>query len=745
MKDSANRVDFWKWWPKTMAGVVLLAGALGLWLALAEIASYYIPGAFFAPEGENAPPKIFNPIFYHLDMPSVLDNLMGFVFSGMILGLIGSVVYFPLAEKIFSRGRDQSRREVLTAVGSILMLLAILFYIPPLTWGPFLASFPWAWTVKDIIGWAIALVFLGGQFYYYRGRVKPGFLSTLALQGVWIMAGLVGLTMVNTMVHDHSDQLGAIIRLPLSLLLAAFCYLGFRLSRLLARRLKAPARFRAVFIGLIMVLSYGLFGYNCYFYEWGYKRIPGPNAGPARGPNLIMVVWDTVRADHLSCYGYHRPTTPFLDQIAREGVKFTRAYAVAPSTLPSHASFFTGLFPSEHHCNNGNFWLDDRFETLAEKLQAAGYVTLGFSCNPLISKSFNLRQGFDLLLQPRQLFIEPPVFAGEDIWRLWIFSTDPKSTLLDSGDAQANGTVKYWLKTLAAKRAPFFVFINYMAAHRPYPSHKDAYRFFPDPSAARKEIAKVHFNRTDQFTGLHTFTPDQIDLGTRRYDGGIYYLDRLLQDLARALENNGLAANTVVVILSDHGESLGEHGLWGHNFGMYHSLLHVPLIIWYPAMFPQGVEHTEMFSLHELPELTLGILSGKAPRIISSPRSGQEGGGRGAPIFAERHRHPDNIVEPFKNKNPNIDVARFDRDQKSVIVFPYHLIWDSQGRDELYRIDLDPFEINNLVDVSSDTYHELSVIIERFRIDHPEPSAGSGGKKLDADTIRKLRALGYVK
>src|SRR4030042_35608 len=145
---------------------------------------------------------------------------------------------------------------------------------------------------------------------------------------------------------------------------------------------------------------------------------PSDISKEAELPNVILIVWDTVRADHLSLYGYSRPTTPFLEHLAEQAVVFDRAYATAPWTLPSHASFFTGLFLSEHHCDSFTHRLSDQYLTLAEKLSASGYVTLGYSNNYSLNRITGMAQGFD------HFVVNSPIgsFSGELVFQ---FSKDP--------------------------------------------------------------------------------------------------------------------------------------------------------------------------------------------------------------------------------------------------------------------------------------------------------------------------------
>src|SRR5262245_35625716 len=202
---------------------------------------------------------------------------------------------------------------------------------------------------------------------------------------------------------------------------------------------------------------------------------------PARRPNVLWVVWDTVRADHLSLNGYERPTTPYLSEWAENARVFDDALSVAGYTLPSHASMFTGLMPTEHCVNTQHPWLDDSFTTLAELLRSAGYRTFLFSANPHVAAApgGNLAQGFERAEHPwspkwapeaKRVILEklaPEDRSSELPQRL----DRPRGQAGSAWDIKAAGEVAQlatleWLKQSDPKK-PYFVFLNYMEAHRP--------------------------------------------------------------------------------------------------------------------------------------------------------------------------------------------------------------------------------------------------------------------------------------
>ncbi|HLA38826.1 MAG TPA: sulfatase, partial [Candidatus Glassbacteria bacterium] len=175
----------------------------------------------------------------------------------------------------------------------------------------------------------------------------------------------------------------------------------------------------------------------------GRRSLGGPS------PNILLIVMDAARADRFGCYGYNRPTTPNIDRLAAEGVRFTQAWSTSSWTLPAHASLFTGLLPDEHKTHCGHAWLVDRIPTLAELLAVKGYRTAGFSNNPYVDRSENLHRGFERF---------------EAVWA--------NSAVTDSvhpyDTPHTNRLVEEFIENAHSGAGPFFAFINYMDTHMPY-------------------------------------------------------------------------------------------------------------------------------------------------------------------------------------------------------------------------------------------------------------------------------------
>ncbi len=280
---------------------------------------------------------------------------------------------------------------------------------------------------------------------------------------------------------------------------------------------------------------------------------------PTRG--YILISLDTLRADHLGCYGYERDTSPFLDRLAERAVTFENAFVQYPSTLTSHMSIFTGLYPAEHGIYPPGAVLSDEIETLPEVFQRAGFRTGGFTEGGWVQGRFGFRRGFDVFkARDRQV--------GEEVDR----------------------TFERGLRFLRglAEEERFFLFLHTYAVHAPYhppESYRDRFWEGEAPPGAYDPTgpALTRHNILGE-----TLTPAVLDYFTALYDAGIRHLDDVLAGFFSQLEELGLT-DTTVIITSDHGEELHDHGKMNHG-QLYREVLRVPLLILHPD-FADGRRH----------------------------------------------------------------------------------------------------------------------------------------------------------
>lgn len=433
--------------------------------------------------------------------------------------------------------------------------------------------------------------------------------------------------------------------------------------------------------GVIVLLALGLSGWRAAAEPLALRRLPVATAG---SPNVLLLVLDTVRAANLSLYGYGRPTTPELARWAEEGTTFDLAFSTAPWTLKSHATMFTGLYPSQI---GGDFEQPVRTDApmLAEIFRDRGYVTGGFVANLLYaSRESGLSRGFirydDYHASVRQVLLHSWI-AHTPLFRGLIHSRSPADvieTLRHPGlrfesngfnnrtyerrsAQEINAAFLDW--QAAAGGRSFFAFLNYFDAHEPYRA--------PALIAARFALA------------------EQSWMGT--YDGAIAGIDQEIGRLLDELRRRGVLDNTIIIITSDHGEQFGEHGLTGHANSLYLSLLHVPLLIRYPA---RVAGHTRVAAPVTLRDLAATVidLAGlsrqvRLPGTSFAATTGDAGSARdGSAMVAE--------VERAIRPEPNTPV-RFGP-MRSLLDERFHYIRRGDGFEELFDYRADPSELRNL-------------------------------------------------
>ena len=318
--------------------------------------------------------------------------------------------------------------------------------------------------------------------------------------------------------------------------------------------------------------------------QWVQERVATAQLppAPAGSPNILVLVVDTLRADHLSGYGYSRPTSPNLDRVAQQGVLFENAFSASSWTLPSHASLVTGRYTYEHHAETRP--LDNRYPTIGETLMARGYRTGGFSGNVYY---FNRWQG----LGRGFIHFEDFFCTFGDMFLRTLYGREARKYVLPRlgvedipGRKRAADIDRAAVRWIARDRSrPFFAFLNYLDPHDPYVP--------PQPYRTKFATLKHPGGILNQEVGRYypEMTPAQLQGEIDAYDGAIAYTDDNIAQLLAALQERGAMENTYVIITADHGESFGEHGLFLHQNALYRELIRVPLIVYRPGYIPAGV------------------------------------------------------------------------------------------------------------------------------------------------------------
>jgi choline-sulfatase len=411
---------------------------------------------------------------------------------------------------------------------------------------------------------------------------------------------------------------------------------------------------------------------------WGQVHARAAKAGKTR-PNVLLITIDTVRADHLGCYGDKDIQTPTLDGLARDGVVFERAISQVPLTWPSHAVILTGLYPFQNGVQDFTGQpLDARFRSVAQAFKQHGYVTGAVVSAFVLDRSWGLARGFDFYDDA----FAPEEFANRDLG------------LVDRRAGESVDRALSWLKK--NPRRPFFFWLHLYDPHSPY-----------DPPEPYGSEYKGHL-----------------------YDGEIAYADHELGRVIAWLKQNKIYDSSLILFVSDHGESLGEHGEHEHGFFVYNGTVHVPLIVkppagssFRPARIPRPVETAavattllEGAGLHDTMNGQLhshGLLDSRVPADDAA--------------YSE-------TFYPFSSFGWSplhaLETSR------------YHYIEAPQP--ELYDLTTDPQETNNLASQQTATVAVLKDKLQTLLRDRPYAPGAESNSGLSPDALDKLRALGYV-
>ena len=455
-------------------------------------------------------------------------------------------------------------------------------------------------------------------------------------------------------------------------------------------------------------------------------------AAAATGPNVVIFLIDTLRADRVGAYGYDKPTTPRLDALAAEGVVFEQCSAPAPWTLPSVVSLLTSTFACEHRVLVDGQRIAPSLEPLAARLKKMGYTTASFLANPYAGPMTGLDRGYDTCQNVR--FVD--------------------GKLIDT-----------WLDTAPVDR-PFHLYLHNIEPHNPYHAPARLVQRFGSVSEETKQLVKERYlgyrrltrvdfaarcpigttdntaDQTEAMRQLDALKPE-IDI---LYDAVVRHADVRLGSVIDVLKRRGLWDNTLFVATADHGEELGEHGGWQHDQSVYREMVHVPLIVHFPGGRFARQRVKEVVSLVDVmptileamgrPELAGGCRGVNLLPAIEGRGLPQAAGYRPTSIRINRKKH----YRPYQQTRGDLNLV-IRRDN-------YKVIWNVEPQTlELYDLSIDPFERSNL----TEQYSDLAGSMERFArawLDRcgsdtaDQPAARL--EDLDEQTLENLRSLGYV-
>jgi arylsulfatase A-like enzyme/Flp pilus assembly protein TadD len=414
-----------------------------------------------------------------------------------------------------------------------------------------------------------------------------------------------------------------------------------------------------------------------------FSFIASPSWAANSQPNVVLFTLDTMRADHLQCYGYKAIETPNLDSLASQGVRFAHAYSAVPITLPSHTVILTGTYPMRNgmHDFSGNR-LNSTLPTLASILHGRGYETGASLGSAVLDSRFGLNRGFDFY------------YDHFDFSRL-----DERN--IDEMARPGNEVVDHalgWLESHHQK--PFLLWVHLYDAHAPY--HP------PEPFLSR-------------YRG-------------RPYDGEIAFVDEQVGRVINYLKLKDLYANTMIVVAADHGESLGEHGEKTHGFFIYDATLHVPLIFKLPGSAQPSTHVVE--NAVNLADILPTVLEGLG---IAIP-----GDVQGKSLIPEMHgQQPKSPAEMYAETYlPRI---HFNWSELRSIRFRQYYFIDAP-RPELYDTSTDPHELKNIYSeqraVANELRKRLAALISRYTPKSGQTAAVRTG--LDPELEERLKSLGYM-
>ena len=508
-------------------------------------------------------------------------------------------------------------------------------------------------------------------------------------------------------------------------------------------------------LALVTALALAVVATSGSFAASSRERQAGSTANRIRvtggSPNLLVILIDTLRADHLGVYGYRRPTSPNIDRLAGESVVFERALAQASWTKPSVASLFTGRFVHNHGVIRSRDVLDGSIPTLATVLDGAGYHTAAFSGNPWITPEFRFDRGFDHFESGRAIGPQLtnlyrtvrrtesllkrngiPIKLAKVIFR-WAGSSASGNS---ERDEVLRDNVVQWLSEVD-RETPFFLYLHLIGPHDPY----DPPGSFAESFARNSEKAphlppprvQTVFERADPMSD------GQLERLIDQYDAAIAHSDSLVGEVVEHLDRVGLGKDTVVVITADHGEEFYEHRNWRHGNQLYDEVIRVPLIIRMPGQAPRLREDPVM--LVDLLPTLLGLAGVDAVSEVAVAPDGRslfpppEGGGR--LLFSEHwwFQGGGYVARAVEQDGLKLHSAR---DESS-----------GRQREEAYDLPHDAGERNDLLtraardSVWTDRIARLREV-QAAIVSAERPVATSELDDMDEATKDRLRALGYL-
>jgi arylsulfatase A-like enzyme len=607
--------------------------------------------------------------------------------------------------------------------------------------------------VSPTLATLLMLVFVGNAWLFGFGLTRTPYLPMLVPVALWLLAGLLFLKESPARSFVGSPWPAALVTLaPLALsrgdvinfgevgnTVAAWLVIGIvALKAVLAQRRDEPSRPpswkpQAVVTATVILAAFGLMRMLAVEPAAAQQQSQATDR-----PNVVLIVLDTTRADRMSLYGHEQRTTPRLEAFASHATLYRHAYAAGDMTLSSHASLFTGLYPTQH---GGHLDTDTRraiaatVPTLAELLRKAGYRNYGSVANPVyLDPVYGFARGFDEWHMPRPLAVVSPeqgtYLLRKGVYKLllpWVWTEAlrlfvPASTIASSGE------------TLLAESEdePFFLFLNFMDSHRPWLSSGEFRTRFPGYDQTFDEVA-LRSVQPEVIAGRRSVSPEEAAKMGAAYDGSLAYLDDIVGRMLDRFGREPWYDGSLIVVTADHGEQLGEKNQIDHGNGVDHGLTSIPLIVKFPGQkdareVRSPVSQVDVFS-------TIAAVAGAT---VPGPRAGVD------LAVGDPGEERSIIIESYPFRNFIRDNPVMDRMERALVKGRWKFISSTRGRRELYDMVSDPTESTNLASSHTDVAADLERRLEEWTVaaekQRPPATLPAG----DQDLLQRMRALGYL-
>ena len=476
-------------------------------------------------------------------------------------------------------------------------------------------------------------------------------------------------------------------------------------------------------------------------------------------PNIIFIVLDTCRAD-IFYQLLDEGKLPGIQQIAADATKYRNATSVAPWTVPSHGSMFSGLYPAGHGTSADDPYFDPPTTPLAELLRLEGYETVGLSANPWITPNFDFTAGFERFKTENELFwggsdlsgiggLDSPREQLIELLNRMSLTNIPKTVTnaiyakvfahrTDDGASRLTSDAIKWF-TGRSSDNPFFLFCNYTEPHLEYDPPAPFLREELPETIDTKTARSVNQDQWAYITGNVEMAKRDFEILRSLYRAEIRYLDSKLARLFKKFTKQNPLNNTAFILTSDHGENIGEHDLMDHQYCLYETLLHVPLLIRYPPLFKEQKTNS-LVETHRLYE-TITDIAGI-----------EETAQRTAPSLVDSSAETEYTIAEYTAPQPSVetldeeygpfsdDIWRYDRALRSIRNERWKFIERSDRTADLYDLHTDPDELTPIE--NSDLQTTLQDVLETRR----GALTGPSSKYADIDTgiKQQLRDLGYL-